>query len=99
MFVNTEKEYVVATYLVHGHYNFYKKAQEIAVGLTVGTWTDLPKAQRLVEKHLWMRFKQLFSVKRLIKHLKTLLNFVRRSTNGVLYNSGHPKKNDYILRF
>ncbi|MDQ1000939.1 2,3-diketo-5-methylthiopentyl-1-phosphate enolase [Neobacillus niacini] len=46
MFVNTEKDYVVATYLVHGHYNFYKKAQEIAVGLTVGTWTDLPQVRK-----------------------------------------------------
>jgi 2,3-diketo-5-methylthiopentyl-1-phosphate enolase len=46
MFVTTEQEYVVATYLVHGHLNFYKKAQEIAVGLTVGTWTDLPKVKK-----------------------------------------------------
>jgi 2,3-diketo-5-methylthiopentyl-1-phosphate enolase len=46
IFVTTEKDFVVATYLVHGHLNFYKKAQEIAVGLTVGTWTDLPKAKK-----------------------------------------------------
>lgn len=46
MFMTTDHEYVVATYLVHGHHNFYKKAQEIAVGLTVGTWTDLPKAKK-----------------------------------------------------
>jgi 2,3-diketo-5-methylthiopentyl-1-phosphate enolase len=44
--VTTDQDYVVATYLVHGHLNFYKKAQEIAVGLTVGTWTDLPKAKK-----------------------------------------------------
>jgi 2,3-diketo-5-methylthiopentyl-1-phosphate enolase len=47
MFMTTYQDYVIATYLVHGHHlNFHKKAQEIAVGLTVGTWTDLPKAKK-----------------------------------------------------
>jgi 2,3-diketo-5-methylthiopentyl-1-phosphate enolase len=43
---------VIATYLVHGDLNFHKKAQEIAVRLTVGTWTDLPKAK----KNTWYRY-------------------------------------------
>jgi 2,3-diketo-5-methylthiopentyl-1-phosphate enolase len=46
IFVTTEQDYVIATYLIHGNLNFSKKAQEIAVGLTVGTWTDLPKAKK-----------------------------------------------------
>ncbi|ETT44832.1 2,3-diketo-5-methylthiopentyl-1-phosphate enolase [Paenibacillus sp. FSL H7-689] len=33
--------------------DFAKKAQSIAVGLTVGSWTDLPEAQKAnMEKHL-----------------------------------------------
>lgn len=44
--MTTYPDYVIATYLVHGNHNFYKKAQEIAFGLTVGTWTDLPKAKK-----------------------------------------------------
>ncbi|MBT2646291.1 2,3-diketo-5-methylthiopentyl-1-phosphate enolase [Bacillus sp. ISL-34] len=44
--MTTDQEYVIATYLVHGNLNFHKKAQEIAVGLTVGTWTDLPMARK-----------------------------------------------------
>ncbi|MFD0713640.1 2,3-diketo-5-methylthiopentyl-1-phosphate enolase [Paenibacillus sp. GCM10027626] len=33
--------------------DFYKKAQGIAVGLTVGSWTDLPEARKAeMEKHL-----------------------------------------------
>jgi 2,3-diketo-5-methylthiopentyl-1-phosphate enolase len=33
--------------------DFHKKAQSIAVGLTVGSWTDLPEAQKAeMEKHL-----------------------------------------------
>lgn len=39
MFMTTDQEYVIATYLVHGNLNFHKKAQEIAVDC--GTWTDL----------------------------------------------------------
>lgn len=48
MFVMTsaEQDYVIATYLIHGNHNFHKKAQEIAVGLTVGTWTELPLAKK-----------------------------------------------------
>jgi 2,3-diketo-5-methylthiopentyl-1-phosphate enolase len=46
LFMTTDQDYVIATYLVHGNLNFHKKAQEIAVGLTVGTWTDLPKAKK-----------------------------------------------------
>ncbi|WP_285871764.1 2,3-diketo-5-methylthiopentyl-1-phosphate enolase [Metabacillus litoralis] len=46
MFVTTDQNYVIATYLVHGHFDFYKKAQEIAIGLTVGSWTDLPNAKK-----------------------------------------------------
>src|SRR5689334_19090082 len=33
--------------------DFHKKAQSIAVGLTVGSWTDLPEAKKAaMEKHL-----------------------------------------------
>ncbi|PLT33216.1 2,3-diketo-5-methylthiopentyl-1-phosphate enolase [Bacillus sp. V5-8f] len=41
-----DPDYVIATYLVHGQLNFHKKAQEIAVGLTVGTWTELPQQRK-----------------------------------------------------
>jgi 2,3-diketo-5-methylthiopentyl-1-phosphate enolase len=44
--VTTDPNYVIATYLVHGHLNFHKKAQDIAVGLTVGSWTELPQARK-----------------------------------------------------
>ncbi len=44
--MTTDPNYVIATYLVHGHLNFHKKAQDIASGLTVGTWTALPQARK-----------------------------------------------------
>ncbi|TCS74777.1 2,3-diketo-5-methylthiopentyl-1-phosphate enolase [Effusibacillus lacus] len=48
-----QQDYVVATYLVHGSGDFHKKAQGIAVGLTVGSWTDLPaERQEQMKKHL-----------------------------------------------
>ncbi|MFC4768150.1 2,3-diketo-5-methylthiopentyl-1-phosphate enolase [Effusibacillus consociatus] len=48
------EDYIVATYLVHGRGgDFHKKAQGIAVGLTVGSWTDLPaERQERMKKHL-----------------------------------------------
>ncbi|HEY8343086.1 MAG TPA: 2,3-diketo-5-methylthiopentyl-1-phosphate enolase [Calditerricola sp.] len=39
-------EWVVATYQVPDDGDLRKKAESIAVGLTVGTWTDLPAARR-----------------------------------------------------
>lgn len=46
--------YCVATYRCYDEKaDFHKKAQSIAVGLTVGSWTDLPAArQQEMEKHL-----------------------------------------------
>lgn len=46
--------YCIATYRCYDDKaDFAKKAQGIAVGLTVGSWTDLPTAkQALMEKHL-----------------------------------------------
>ncbi|PYI54861.1 2,3-diketo-5-methylthiopentyl-1-phosphate enolase [Paenibacillus flagellatus] len=46
--------YCVATYRCYDDKaDFHKKAQSIAVGLTVGSWTDLPAAkQKEMEKHL-----------------------------------------------
>ncbi|WP_307435227.1 2,3-diketo-5-methylthiopentyl-1-phosphate enolase [Bacillus sp. V2I10] len=44
--MTTDQDYVIATYLIHGHFDFHKKAEEIAVGLTVGSWTQLPKAKK-----------------------------------------------------
>jgi 2,3-diketo-5-methylthiopentyl-1-phosphate enolase len=46
--------YCVATYRCHDEKaDFAKKAQGIAVGLTVGSWTELPEAQKAqMEKHL-----------------------------------------------
>lgn len=41
-----DKEYIIASYLIHGKHDFHKKAQSIAVGLTVGTWTELPDVQK-----------------------------------------------------
>ncbi|GAA3405048.1 2,3-diketo-5-methylthiopentyl-1-phosphate enolase [Paenibacillus hodogayensis] len=47
-------DYCVATYRCFDeNANFHKKAQSIAVGLTVGSWTELPAAQqKQMEKHL-----------------------------------------------
>ncbi|GAA0376865.1 2,3-diketo-5-methylthiopentyl-1-phosphate enolase [Bacillus horti] len=47
-------ELVVATYLVFdAKGDFEKKAEKIAIGLTVGSWTDLPQAQKeQMKKHL-----------------------------------------------
>ncbi|MED4691150.1 2,3-diketo-5-methylthiopentyl-1-phosphate enolase, partial [Peribacillus frigoritolerans] len=44
---------IVATYLIHDvNGNHEKKAESIALGLTVGTWTDLPHlVQKQLEKH------------------------------------------------
>lgn len=46
--------YCVATYRCYGNTtDFHKKAEGIAVGLTVGSWTDLPQAKKqTMEKHL-----------------------------------------------
>ncbi|MBA4494357.1 2,3-diketo-5-methylthiopentyl-1-phosphate enolase [Paenactinomyces guangxiensis] len=41
-----ENEFIVASYLITGKYDFNKKAKGIAVGLTVGTWTELPEAKK-----------------------------------------------------
>lgn len=48
------RDYAVAAYLVHGRgADFHKKAQSIAVGMTVGSWTDLPaERQEQMKKHL-----------------------------------------------
>ncbi|BDG48279.1 2,3-diketo-5-methylthiopentyl-1-phosphate enolase [Parageobacillus sp. KH3-4] len=37
---------VIATYLIHDEKDIKKKAEGIALGLTVGTWTDLPQLER-----------------------------------------------------
>lgn len=37
---------VIATYLIHDAKDIKKKAEGIALGLTVGTWTDLPQLER-----------------------------------------------------
>lgn len=46
--------YCVATYRLHDEKaDFHKKAAGIAVGLTVGSWTELPEAQKAhMRKHL-----------------------------------------------
>lgn len=46
--------YVVATYLVHdAKAQFAKKAEGIAVGMTVGSWTELPQAKKeKLQQHL-----------------------------------------------
>lgn len=50
----TLSSYCVATYRCYDEKaDFHKKAQSIAVGLTVGSWTELPAAkQKQMEKHL-----------------------------------------------
>lgn len=47
-------QYCLATYRCFDtKADFYKKAESIAVGLTVGSWTDLPEARKKeMEKHL-----------------------------------------------
>ncbi|UNK20584.1 2,3-diketo-5-methylthiopentyl-1-phosphate enolase [Paenibacillus sp. N3/727] len=44
----------IATYRIHDdHADFRKKAESIAVGMTVGSWTELPQAKReSLKKHL-----------------------------------------------
>lgn len=43
---------LIATYLVHDENNPAKKAEEIALGLTVGSWTNLPALeQEQLKKH------------------------------------------------
>ncbi|KEO82105.1 2,3-diketo-5-methylthiopentyl-1-phosphate enolase [Tumebacillus flagellatus] len=51
----TTAEFVHVTYLAHGKpgTDWLKKANGIAVGLTVGSWTDLPAARKgAMQKHL-----------------------------------------------
>ncbi len=52
--MNKLSQYCKATYRVYDDKaDFHKKAQGIAVGLTVGSWTDMPEAQKNhMEKHL-----------------------------------------------
>ncbi len=54
MNVETHGAYCVATYRCYDEKaDFHKKAAGIAVGLTVGSWTDLPQARKAeMEKHL-----------------------------------------------
>ncbi|WP_281888056.1 2,3-diketo-5-methylthiopentyl-1-phosphate enolase [Paenibacillus sp. YYML68] len=54
MSVTTYSSYCTATYRLYDEKaDFHKKAQGIAVGLTVGSWTDLPEARKAeMEKHL-----------------------------------------------
>ncbi len=44
---------ILATYLVHDHNgNLEKKAEGIALGLTIGSWTELPQLeQEQLRKH------------------------------------------------
>ena len=43
---------IIATYLLHNEKNPNKKAEEIALGLTVGSWTNLPELeQSQLRKH------------------------------------------------
>jgi 2,3-diketo-5-methylthiopentyl-1-phosphate enolase len=43
---------IIATYLIHDEKDIKKKAEGIALGLTVGTWTDLPLLeQEQLRKH------------------------------------------------
>ncbi|WP_059173742.1 2,3-diketo-5-methylthiopentyl-1-phosphate enolase [Bacillus sp. FJAT-27445] len=43
---------IIATYLIHDENNPAKKAEEIALGLTVGSWTNLPALeQEQLRKH------------------------------------------------
>ncbi|CAG7621305.1 2,3-diketo-5-methylthiopentyl-1-phosphate enolase [Paenibacillus allorhizosphaerae] len=51
---NTHAAYCLATYRCYDEKaDFHKKALGIAVGLTVGSWTDLPDARKAeMEKHL-----------------------------------------------
>ena len=43
---------VIATYLIHDEKDLEKKAEGIALGLTVGSWTDLPLLeQQQLRKH------------------------------------------------
>ncbi|CCQ95485.1 2,3-diketo-5-methylthiopentyl-1-phosphate enolase (DK-MTP-1-P enolase) [[Clostridium] ultunense Esp] len=44
--MSLDEEYILATYLLKGEKDLYKKAQGIAVGLTVGTWTELPSEKK-----------------------------------------------------
>ncbi|MCZ8511273.1 2,3-diketo-5-methylthiopentyl-1-phosphate enolase [Paenibacillus filicis] len=54
MSFTNEQAYCVATYrCFEEKADFHKKAQSIAVGLTVGSWTDIPEARKAeMEKHL-----------------------------------------------
>lgn len=51
---NGANQLVIASYLIHdAKGNFELKAEKIAVGLTVGSWTELPEAQKeQMKKHL-----------------------------------------------
>ncbi|PTM54688.1 2,3-diketo-5-methylthiopentyl-1-phosphate enolase [Desmospora activa DSM 45169] len=42
----TDDGYLVATYEIDGHHDPFKKAKGIAIGLTVGTWTELPQEKQ-----------------------------------------------------
>lgn len=46
MGLSLDEDYILATYLLKGEKDLYKKAKGIAVGLTVGTWTELPNEKK-----------------------------------------------------
>lgn len=54
---------IIATYLIHdSNHNLHKKAEGIALGLTVGSWTDLPildQEQLLKHKGMVISVKEL----------------------------------------
>jgi 2,3-diketo-5-methylthiopentyl-1-phosphate enolase len=76
------QDYVLAAYLAHGHMNFHKKAQDIAVGLTVGSWTELTKEKKeQMKQHLGKVVE--------IKELKPDLDKVPRA----LLTIGYPIQN------
>jgi 2,3-diketo-5-methylthiopentyl-1-phosphate enolase len=76
------REYVVATYAAYGQADFNKKAEGIAIGLTVGSWTDLPAdRQEQMAKHRG--------------HVVSVEAFgsAREGTSGALIRIAYPVRN------
>ncbi len=72
---------VTASYIVHGSTdNLEKKAEGIALGLTVGSWTDLP---RLEQKQLQRHKGRVVSVEAL-EEKKGLSKFIIRQPISAL---------------
>jgi 2,3-diketo-5-methylthiopentyl-1-phosphate enolase len=74
--------HITATYLVHdGKGNLAKKAEGIALGLTIGSWTDLPQ---LDKEQLKKHKGEVVSIQELEESSRVNTYFKKKMTRGII---------------